>query len=80
MNKGKIIKWNSERGFGFIKPHIGTEEIFVHISDLKNRSYRPRVGDKVFYYIGKGKKDKKKAVSVHLAEGDMEISNKKHPS
>jgi cold shock CspA family protein len=79
MNKGKIIKWNPERGFGFIKPHSGTEEIFVHISDLKNRSYHPRVGDKVFYHIGKGKKDKKKAVLVHLVEGDMDISNKKHP-
>ena len=30
--KGKITKWNDDKGFGFIKPNAGGNQTFLHIS------------------------------------------------
>ncbi|MBX3656715.1 MAG: cold shock domain-containing protein [Ramlibacter sp.] len=31
---GKIHTWNEERGFGFIRPTDGGQDIFVHVSSV----------------------------------------------
>lgn len=52
--KGKVTTWKDDRGFGFIKssePIDGSKDIFLHISDLKGMSRRPRVGDTIFYEL-----------------------------
>ena len=47
--KGKIVRWNKDRGFGFIAPASSGEDVFIHISALNNRSRIPNVGDVIFY-------------------------------
>ncbi len=47
--KGKIIKWNHDKEFGFIKPNDGGNHVFLHISALSNRSHRPEINDMVTY-------------------------------
>ncbi len=32
--EGTLKKWNDERGFGFIQPTHGGQEVFVHISSF----------------------------------------------
>lgn len=32
--KGQLVRWNDERGFGFVKPEDGGEDLFAHISSL----------------------------------------------
>ncbi len=49
LNKGQLITWKDDRGFGFIKPHDGSKEVFLHISALKRAGRRPRVGDTILY-------------------------------
>lgn len=51
LHKAQLIKWNDERGFGFIKPSGASKEIFLHISALKGASRRPKVGDTIFYEL-----------------------------
>ena len=41
--EGFLKSWNDERGFGFIEPVKGGDEIFVHIKALPARSGRPQV-------------------------------------
>lgn len=47
--KGKIIKWNDDKGFGFIKPNTGRGQIFLHISAFHNRNRRPVANEMVTY-------------------------------
>jgi len=52
-SKGKLILWNDEKGFGFVRPETREKDLFVHISAIKNYqkglSRRPAVGDMVVY-------------------------------
>merc|ERR1712048_826954 len=32
--KGRLVRWNGERGFGFVKPNGENEDLFVHVSDV----------------------------------------------
>jgi cold shock CspA family protein len=61
---GKLAKWNDDRGFGFIEPAVGTDEIFVHISAFPRDGIRPRIGEMVSFEIEPSGDGKKRAVRV----------------
>lgn len=53
MNKGVIKFFNETKGFGFITPENGGDDVFVHVSGLKGNV---RENDKVTYDLERGKK------------------------
>ena len=61
MKKGTIKFFNEAKGFGFIKAEDG-EEIFVHVTGLKNEV---RENDVVTFEVEKGKRGLN-AVNVSL--------------
>jgi len=73
--KGKIISWNSKKGFGFIRPNLGTKNVFIHVSDITNRNLQPFVGDIIHYKIGKDKNNKKKAIDAILVSNREKDQN-----
>jgi CspA family cold shock protein len=59
MRKNGIVKWFSRlKGYGFIQPEAGEQEVFVHYSAIEGEGYRNLYeGDKVEYDevdLGKG--------------------------
>jgi len=75
--KGRLLKWDSGRGFGFIQPENNSENIFIHISDFKDKSYRPIIGEIFIYEIGRGKEGKKKAIYVYPEKQLKHARNRK---
>lgn len=52
------VKWfNANKGFGFITPDDGGDDLFVHHSEIKTSGYASLdEGQKVEYEVGQGRK------------------------
>lgn len=64
--EGAIKTWNDERGFGFIEPLHGGQEIFFHIKAFAARAGRPEVGQRVSFEVEMAENGKKRAQRVEL--------------
>jgi cold shock protein len=53
MQEGTVKFFNETKGFGFIKPADGSQDIFVHVSGLKDKI---RENDRVSFEVQNGKK------------------------
>jgi uncharacterized membrane protein YsdA (DUF1294 family)/cold shock CspA family protein len=62
--KGKLKSWNDDRGFGFIEPIDGGQEIFVHIKAFGSLGGRPQVNELVWFEIEVGPQGKNRATNV----------------
>ena len=57
MSTGTVKWFNSSKGFGFIVPDDGSDDLFVHHSEIKTEGYASLdEGQKVEFEIGEGKK------------------------
>ncbi len=57
MSKGTVKWFNSDKGFGFINPDDGGDDLFVHHSEIKTNGYASLdEGQKVEFEVGQGKK------------------------
>ena len=54
MSTGKVKFFNDTKGFGFITPDDGGQDLFVHISAIEGDSLTDN--DNVEYEVGEGQK------------------------
>ncbi|GGQ31913.1 excalibur calcium-binding domain-containing protein [Shewanella litoralis] len=78
MERGTLVRWNDEKGFGFIKPETGNDQdIFIHISALKHMARKPQVGDEIVFHRENQPDGKVKAIKASI-EGVAVIANTLH--
>lgn len=61
---GTLIKWNDDRGFGFVSLPQSHEEIFVHISAFPKDGTRPRIGEIISFEVRVAPDGRKRAEAV----------------
>ena len=57
MSNGTVKWFNASKGFGFITPDEGGDDLFVHHSEIQMEGYASlNNGQKVSFTVGEGKK------------------------
>ena len=70
MNFGTIKHWNDDKGYGFITPDNGGNDVFLHIKAFKKWSHRPEIGQVVSYNTTSGDKGRLRALNVRFMENE----------
>ncbi|MBE7214174.1 excalibur calcium-binding domain-containing protein [Shewanella benthica] len=74
MEKGILVRWKNDKGFGFIEPETANgKDVFIHISELKHMARKPMVGDSIEYRAQQQADGKIKAINASI-EGVAVIS------
>ena len=67
-DKGRVVTWKDDQGYGFIAPDKGGGDLFLHIREFRTRGRRPVEGDIVSFDAERGADGKWRAVAVHLGD------------
>jgi uncharacterized membrane protein YsdA (DUF1294 family)/cold shock CspA family protein len=72
---GHVKSWNAERGFGFIEPSGGGQEIFLHASAVPTQFRPPKIGQHFTFEVELNRDGKKRASNV----GVLAVTRGKKP-
>lgn len=65
MASGTVKWFNATKGFGFIQPDDGTQDVFVHISAVERAGMRSLIdGQKISFTVEAGRNGKSSAVDL----------------
>jgi cold shock CspA family protein len=74
MEAGVIDVWVAEKGYGFIRPRTGGNNVFLHISDIVNapKDDVPQPGDVVLFdvIVDEGQERPKARQAILIMAGD----------
>ncbi len=70
--EGILSKWNESKGYGFITPQRGGQDVFVHISAFPQDGRRPVLREKLSFTIAIDANGKKRAIEVQRSTARQE--------
>lgn len=69
MAKGTVTWFSEQKGYGFISPNDGGENIFVHHTEIVGSGFRSlKEGERVSYVPARGPRGRIVARTVYRAE------------
>ena len=69
MAKGTVTWFSEQKGYGYISPYEGGENIFVHYTDIVGSGFRSlKEGERVSYVPARGPRGRIVARTVYRAE------------
>jgi cold shock protein len=80
MKKGTIKNWNAERGFGFIQPDQGGQDVFFHKSVVRDAGYELAAGVPLEYDDKPGNRPGKTEATQVVLKGFAEETPQPSPS
>lgn len=72
---GTLVKWDDDRGFGFLSPNQSNDEIFVHISAFPKDGKRPLPGETLSFETEQ-QEGKTRAVKIQRPSGNSKASDR----
>jgi cold shock CspA family protein len=75
--EGIIKSWNDDRGFGFIEPTQGGQELFVHIKAFAPHVGRPLPNELVTFEVELGREGKKRAKNVEFMRQPRSLKSRR---
>ena len=65
MSTGTVKWFNATKGYGFIQPDDGSQDVFVHISAVERAGLQSlREGQKIYFETERGRNGKIAAVNL----------------
>lgn len=68
MVRGKVIRFDDVRGYGFVLPETGGEDVFLHVNDINFDKRKLTPGATVEFVVEEGERGLK-ASDVNLVSG-----------
>jgi uncharacterized membrane protein YsdA (DUF1294 family)/cold shock CspA family protein len=78
--QGKLSNWKDDKGFGFITPNGGGQQVFVHINAFSNRRRRPVGTELVTYEVMFDAKGRAQAASVAFVGERIPDARERNPN
>ncbi|WP_377923146.1 DUF1294 domain-containing protein [Alteromonas sediminis] len=78
--KGKLVKWDTEKAFGFIAPNGGGNHIFIHKTAFSNRKRTPQLDDVITFTLSKDKQGRNCAADAMYSGEKIQVKQAKSVS
>lgn len=74
-HEGKITHWNEDKGYGFLTPTSGGNQLFIHINDISNRNKPPDINDIITFEYATDSDGRSRASKARCRKGDTPSRN-----